>query len=123
MYKTLAYLPFGWLTLIGVLHFIIDVVAQHLRGKRTAGLPTTLYYGMHTAYAMSEVLVGMVGLLIAWRAATLLDDWRLVVFFGLAAVAWLGFGFYFDEYREPKINVGIFLALLVTMVVFRTQAT
>lgn len=123
MHKSLAYLAFGWLTLIGVLHFVIDVVAQHMRGKRIPGLATTLYYGMHTAYAFSEVLVGIMGILIARRAISLLGEWQFLAFFGLAAAGWIVFGFRFDEYREPKINVGIFVVLLIASAGFRPQSS
>lgn len=54
MHKIFGYSAFGWLSLSGVLHFFVDVVSQHYRGKRLPGLETTYYYGMHTAYALGQ---------------------------------------------------------------------
>ena len=75
MHRVLAYIAFTWLTLAGTLHFAVDVVAQYARGKRVPGAETTLYYGLNTAYALGQVLFGLLGLLVARRAIGLLREW------------------------------------------------
>ena len=48
MHKWLVYTAFGWLTLTGIAHFVIDVVSHHVRGVHPPGAQTTLlYYGLH----------------------------------------------------------------------------
>ncbi len=64
MHKYLVYAAYGLLTFGGVMHFLVDVVAQYARGKRVPGPATTLYYGLNTAYALSQVLFGLMALLI-----------------------------------------------------------
>jgi hypothetical protein len=51
MARYLTFAAFGWLTLPGTLHFVVDVVSQYLRGKRVPGPETTLYYGLDSAFA------------------------------------------------------------------------
>ena len=43
MHKYLVYAAYGWLTFTGVMHFVVDVVSQHLRGKHVPSTETTLY--------------------------------------------------------------------------------
>ena len=119
MHRILAYVAFGWLTLAGTLHFAIDVVSQYLRGKRIPSAETTLYYGLNTSYALGQVLFGIFGLLVARRALDLLGQWPALLLCALATAAWLAIGFEFIEYREPKIIVGIFGALVLAMAVTR----
>lgn len=119
IHKTLMYVAFGWLTLSGAAHYAIDVVSQYLRGKRAPGVEATLYYGLHTAYALALVLFGILGLLVARRAPQLLGQWPALLFCGVATAAWLAFGFAFIEYREPKIMLAIFAALFLAMALTR----
>ncbi len=119
MHKILVYVAFGWLTLIGTMHFVIDVASQYLRGKRVPGPETTLYYGLNTAYALGQVLFGILGLLIARQALDLLGQWPALLLCGVATAAWLAIGFVFIEYREPKFMVGVFGVLVVAMAVMR----
>ncbi|AEI65023.1 hypothetical protein [Corallococcus macrosporus] len=60
MNKHLAYAAYGWLSFTGVMHFVIDVVSQHLRGKHG---PSTnpLYHGVHTALALGQLVYGVPG--------------------------------------------------------------
>lgn len=74
MHNTLIYGAFGGLTLSGTLHFFIDVVSQYVRGKRAPGPEATLYYGLHTSYALSQVLFGVFALLLARRVPGMLDE-------------------------------------------------
>jgi hypothetical protein len=41
------------------MHLIIDVLSGYLRGKRPPGPETTLFYGMHTAYGLGQMFVGL----------------------------------------------------------------
>lgn len=115
MYKILAYSTFSWLVLSGVLHFTIDVVSQYVRGIRAPGFETTLYYGLHTSYAASLVLVGLFGLLITTHSLSLLRIWPIVALMAAAYLIWFAIGFVFIEYREPKIMLGIGAVLFIAM--------
>lgn len=118
-HKYIVYAAYGWLTLSGILHFVIDVVSQHLRGKRAPGLETTLYYGLNSAFALGQVAFGLLGLFLAWRAMPLLTETSVLIGSLAAALGWLAITFLFMEYWEPKLNVGIFCALIVAAWVTR----
>ncbi len=111
--RYLTFTAFGWLTLTGTLHFAIDVVSQYLRGKRVPGPETTLYYGLHSAFALGQVLFGLTCLWAARRHPDLLRDPAVMLLSGVGAAAWLTLTFTAMEYWEPKFNAGIFVALLV----------
>jgi uncharacterized membrane protein (DUF441 family) len=113
MHRILFYVAFGWLTAAGLLHFTIDVLSQYLRGKRAPSAETTLYYGMNSAYALGQVLFGLIGLWLAWRAVEVLDEWPVIVLSLSATVGWLAIGFVFIEYREPKVIAALFGALIL----------
>ncbi|MEB1527567.1 hypothetical protein [Xanthomonas sp. WHRI 7945] len=119
MHKYIVYAAYGWLALSGVLHFAIDVISQHLRGKREPSLETTLYYGLNSAFSLGQVAFGLLGVFLAWRARDLLSETPMLVLSIAAALGWLAITFMFMEYREPKLNAGIFLALLVAVFVTR----
>jgi len=123
MHKIFAYSAFGWLVFSGVMHFIVDVVSQHLRGKRVPSPETTLYYGLHTAYALGQVLFGLLGLLIIRQALPLFAQWPMRALRITAFCAWIIFCFTFIEYWEPKMNIGIFGALLIlALISFQERA-
>ena len=113
MHKTLMYVAYGWLTFGGAMHFVVDVVSQYLRGKRVPGPATTLYFGLNTAYALGQVLFGVLCLLVVRQAPDVLRQGPAVVLSLAAAVCWLGFGFVFLEYWEPKLVAALFGALVV----------
>lgn len=113
MHTYLTYGAFGWLAFTGVAHFVVDVVSQYLRGKRPPGVETTLYYGLNSAFALGQVLFGLICLWIAWRQPSLLAERPVVALCLAGAVAWLTITFAFMEYWEPKMNAGIFAALLI----------
>lgn len=119
MHKYTVYAAYGWLALSGALHFAIDVVFQYLRGKREPGLETTLYYGLNCAFSLGQVAFGLLGLFLAWRARHLLSETPMLVLSIAAALGWLAITFMFMEYWEPKLNVGIFLALVVAAALVR----
>src|SRR5882672_3984829 len=113
MHKILVFAAYGWLTLAGSLHFVIDVVSQYARGKRAPGPEATLFYGLNTGYALGQMMFGLLGLLVAWQALNVMGQWPAVSLSLTAAACWLIFGFVFIEYWEPKLTVIIFILLIV----------
>jgi len=109
----LFYAAYGWLALSGVLHFGADVVSQYLRGKREPGLETTLYYGLNTALSLGQLMFGLLGLYVAWKAMHLLAATPALVLALAAGLGWLAIGFVFIEYWQPKLNITIFCVLIV----------
>ena len=122
MHRIFLYAAYGSLTLGGTMHYIIDVVSHHLRGKRVPGPETTLYYGINTAYALGQVLFGIVGLLLISKAPTLLTQWPMVSLSLAAAAGWMAICLFFFEYKEPRIGVVIFAALILAAFFTRPQA-
>ncbi|PZQ24607.1 MAG: hypothetical protein DI569_00010 [Sphingopyxis macrogoltabida] len=112
MHAKLTYAAFGWLTFTGVAHFLIDVLSQHFRGKRVPGAETMLYYGLHSAFALGQVLFGLLCLWIAHRHPGFLADRAVAALALVAAVGWAAISFVFMEYWQPKMNIGIFVVLL-----------
>jgi hypothetical protein len=101
-----------------------DVVhAQHARGKRVPGLETTLYYGLNTAYALGQMLLGLLGLLVARRAIGLLREWPARLVCGAAVVGWLAVALTFIEYPQPRFMMGAFGVLLFAGVMAHGSGT
>lgn len=118
MHRIFAYSAFGWLALSGMLHFIVDVVSQHVLGKREPGLETTLYYGLHTAYAAGQVLFGLLALSVTRRAPRLLGQWPVKALCIAAFLAWGAICLTSIEYWQPAATLTIFgllLALALTL--------
>jgi hypothetical protein len=113
MHKYLIYTAYGWLALTGVLHFVIDVASQYLRGVRAPSAETTLYYGLNSAFSLGKVAFGLLGLYLAWRAMYILSEMPVMILSIAAAFAWLAMTFLFIEYWQPKLNAGIFCALIL----------
>ena len=113
MHRILIYVAFGSLTLAGAMHFVVDVVSQYVSGKRPPGPETTLYYGLNTAYALGQVVFGLLALVVAMREMELLGHWPAIAISLAAGIAWLIFGFAFLEYREPRIAAAVYCALVV----------
>jgi NAD(P)-dependent dehydrogenase (short-subunit alcohol dehydrogenase family) len=108
LHEIFAYVAFGWLTFAGTMHFVIDVLAQYLRDKRVPGPDATLYYGLNTAYALGQILFGILGLLIARQAIEALRQWPVILLCVVAAAAWLAIGILFIEYGARKGAVKVF---------------
>ena len=119
MHKYLLYAAYGWLTFAGVMHFAIDVVSQYLRGKRLPSAETTLYYGLNSAFALGQVLLGLLGLWLAFRARDVLGELPAVTLSVVAGLGWLAIAILFMEYWQPRMTAGIFLALLVASALTR----
>ncbi|MBD8640283.1 hypothetical protein [Sphingomonas sp. CFBP 13733] len=116
MARYLTFGTFGWLTLTGTLHFAIDVVSQYWRGMHAHGPETTLHYGRHSAFAFGQVMFGLMCLWAARRQLDLLQDPAIVVLPTAGAAAWLTLTFATMESWEPKLNAGVFVALLAAAV-------
>ena len=106
------YAAYGWLLLGGVLHFTVDVAAQYLRGKRTPSTQTTLFYGLNTAYALGQILVGLLAILVLRSGSLALQRWPGLTFGFTAAACWLAVCIFFLEYTQPRGVVIVFAALL-----------
>lgn len=112
LHLSLLYAAYGWLLLSGTLHFAIDVVRQYTRGKRLPGHATTLYYGLNSAYALSQILFAALALLAISQGLSILGRWPGLSLGFLAALSWLAICALFLEYRQPRMTVGLFAALL-----------
>ena len=108
----LLYAAYGWLLFSGTLQFAIDVVGQYARRKRAPGTATTLYYGLNSAYALSQILFAALALLALSRGLIILGRWPGLTLGFLAASSWLGICVLFLEYRQPRMTVALFAALL-----------
>jgi hypothetical protein len=117
MHTTLTYASYGWLAFSGTVHFIIDVVAQHVRGERAPSPETTLFYGLHSSFALGQVLFGLLGLWLAWSAPTLIAQPQVRVLSLVAGLGWLAITFAFISFWQPKVNAGIFIALVLASAV------
>ena len=116
LHVSLLYGAYGWLLLSGTLHFAIDVVRQYTRGKRRPGSATTLYYGLNSAYALSQVLFAVLALLAISKGLIILGRWPGLILGFLAAFSWLAICVLFLEYRQPRMTVALFAALLAAAV-------
>lgn len=108
----LLYAAYGWLLFSGTLQFAIDVVGQYARGKRPPGTATTLYYGLNSAYALSQILFAALALLALSQGLVILGRWPGLTLGFLAASSWLAICVLFLEYWQPRMTVALFAALL-----------
>jgi hypothetical protein len=108
----LLYAAYGWLLLSGLLHFGIDVVSQYVRGVRTPGPATTLYYGLNSSYAVSQILFAGLALFAIQHGVTAMGQWPGMALGLLAAGAWFVLALLFFEYTQPRMTVALFAALL-----------
>ena len=106
------YGAYGWLLFSALVHFGIDVISHHVRGKRSPGPATTLYYGLNTAYPLGQVLVAALALLLLRAGSPVLRQWPEFAFGFSSAAAWLAVCFVFIEYPQPRVVMAIFAALL-----------
>lgn len=113
LHHTLLIMAYGWLLLSGLLQIGIDVVSQHLRGKRVPGPATTLYYGLNSAYAVSQILFALLALFAIRQGAVAMGQWPGVSLGLFAASAWFALSILFLEYPQPRMTVALFAAFLL----------
>ena len=104
---------YSWLLISGLLHFGIDVVSQYIPGKRAPSSATTLYYGLNSSYAVSQILFAALALFAIRQGVTAMGQWSGVLLGLLAACAWFVLSLLFLEYPQPRMTVALFAALLV----------
>ncbi len=112
LHSLLLYGAYGWLVAGGVLHFAVDVVSQYVRGKRVPSPATTLYYGLNSTYAVSQVLFGALALFAIRNGATAMGQGYGLALGLLAACAWFVLCLRFMEYPQPRVVVAVYAALL-----------
>jgi uncharacterized membrane protein HdeD (DUF308 family) len=108
-HRGLVYAAYGWLLFSGVSHILIDVAAPVWRGKAAP----EHFYAMHSAYAMSKMLVGALALVAAFSGSEVFRQWPGILFGIVAGVAWLVFAFAAISYVPPKFSAALFLALAI----------
>ena len=113
LHRPLLYGAYSWLLLSGFLQIAIDVVSQHLRGKRAPGPATTLYYGLNSAYGVSQILFALLAVFSIRQGTTAMGQWPGVYLGLLAASAWFVLSLLFLEYPQPRMTVALFAALLL----------
>ena len=123
MHKYFVYAAFGTLTAFGTLHFLIDVVSQHVRGVREPGPVTELYYGLHSAYGLGQAAFGALGLYVAWRAMPIMHEGPPLMLALLAGLSWLVICFFFIEYTQPRIPVMLYCGLILAALFTRLSAS
>jgi len=113
LHGLLLYGAYSWLLLSGLLHFGIDVVSQYFRGTRTPGPSTTLYYGLNSSYAASQILFATLALFAIRQGATAMGQGSGLALGLLAACVWFVLSLLFLEYPQPRMTVALFAALLI----------
>ena len=103
---------YGWLLLTGMLHFVVDVLSQYVRGKRIPSRETTLYYGLNTTYALSQLLFAALALCAIQHDRTVIGQGSGLALGLLAACVWFVLCLRFLEYPQPRFAVVVFAALL-----------
>jgi hypothetical protein len=72
---------------------------------------------LNTAYALGQVALGVLGLVVARQALNVLGQWPAESLALGATACWLSVSFVFMEYWEPKLIVGVFGALVIAAAV------
>lgn len=117
MWRVLMLGSLGWLTFGAVTHFLIDVVSQHVRGVREPGAARTAYYGLHSAYPLSQLIFAAFGFLLVVSAPDVLRTVGFKAIGLTATICWLAISLLFVEYFPPKLIVAIFGVLFVAAIV------
>ena len=112
LHGLLLYGAYGWLVIGGVLHFAVDVVSQYVRGKRLPGPATTLYYGLNSTYAMSQILFGALALFAIRHGVSAMGQENGLALGFLAACAWFVLCLRFMEFPQPRVVVAVYAGLL-----------
>lgn len=113
MDRYLFYAAYGYLGVMATLHFVIDVVLHHLRGKQEP----RLYYGLHTAWSLGQLVFALLGIFLAVRSIDLLREAPVLALSIAAALGWIAIALLFNEYPIPKVHAGIYGVLIVAAAV------
>ena len=116
VHSILLYAAFGWLAFSGTMHFIIDVVSQYLRGRRSPGAEVVLYYGLHSSFALGQVAFGVLCLWLARRSPALLETWPIMTLALAVGTGWLAITLTSMEYWEPRFSAVLFSILIVAVI-------
>jgi hypothetical protein len=111
----LLYGAYTWLFVTGMLQFTIDVLSQWARGKRSPGVATTLYYGLNTSYALSQVLFAALALFAVSQGLHSLGRMPGLLLGFAAALCWLAICVLFLEYWQPRMTIAIFVVALAAV--------
>ena len=116
-HQRLLYATFGWLIFAAVSHFFADVVSYHLRGQREPGPETTLYYGLHTSYALGQFVFGGLGLWLTRHHPAAFAAISVKTLLVVAAAGWLWISLALIAYKPPKVVAAVFAGLAVAAAV------
>lgn len=113
MHKALILCAYGGMVLFGTLHFLIDAVSHAWRGKHPPGADAALYFGLHSAFSLGQLALGLLGLFLAARAIELLGHPIVFAISFAAVLGWLAICIAFIPYWEPRVNMAIVGVMLV----------
>jgi len=113
MYTYIVHAAYGWLAVTGALHFLVDVVWHYLRGARGSDIDSMLYYGVHSAFSLGQVVFGVFGLFVARRAIGMLRETPVMVLSLAAGLGWLEMSMLFMDYWEPTFAAAVFCVLVL----------
>jgi hypothetical protein len=119
VHQTLLLASYGWLTVFGVAHFLIDVVARRTQNRQALDPEAVLYYALHATYSLGQVMFGLLALSIATSDMDLLSHPPSLLIAITAAIGWLLVAWLFMDYWEPKAVAGIFLILITAAAISR----
>lgn len=119
VHKTLLLASYGWLTVFGVAHFLIDVIARRVHHRHRPHPTPALYYALHSTYSLGQVMFGSLALSIATSDTALLSHPSALLIAITAASGWLLIAWLFMDYWEPKAVAGIFFVLITAAAITR----
>lgn len=113
LHKGLLYGAYGYLLVAGILHYYLDVFLQYRSGQRAPGNETNLYYGLHTAYSLGQIVFAVLALIVVSHGSDIMSRWPGQVLSVIAVLGWLTISVFFAPYVPPRINMGIVGVLLI----------
>ncbi len=104
MHKTLLLATYWTLLAAGTLHFIADVLSQYFRGLRKPSYETTLYYGLHSAYSLGQVVFAIVALLLTRSGSTFMDSTAGTAISFAAVLGWLAIALLYRVHAAEGVH-------------------